>query len=103
MLMCEASSGFAETFTLVMPDAFDPPTCRDRDDDIVLATALAGACATIVTGDQDLLILDIFRHIRVLAPAAFWKSESEHEEGQIDAQQRLGSELSQSGCSQVVG
>lgn len=72
---------FAETFTLVAPTALDLPTCRDRDDDVVLATALAGECAAIVTGDQDLLILDPFRGIRVLAPPAFWKWESEHGDG----------------------
>jgi putative PIN family toxin of toxin-antitoxin system len=72
---------FAETFTLVAADALEPPVCRDRDDDVVLATALAGKCAAIVTGDQDLLILDPFRGVRVLAPSAFWKWESEHDEG----------------------
>jgi predicted nucleic acid-binding protein len=46
----------------------------------VLATALAGGCAAIITGDQDLLILDPFRGIRVLAPSAFWKWESEYKE-----------------------
>jgi putative PIN family toxin of toxin-antitoxin system len=71
---------FAETFTLVPPDVLDPPICRDRDDDVVLATALAGKCAAIITGDQDLLILDPFRGIRVLAPSSFWKWESEHDE-----------------------
>ena len=67
----------AETFTLVTPDALDPPVCRDRDDDVVLATSLAGGCAAIIRGDQDLLILDPFRAIRILAPAAFWKWESQ--------------------------
>lgn len=70
---------FAETFTLVAPDALEPPVCRDRDDDLVLATALAGECDAIITGDQDLIILDPFRDIRVLAPSAFWKWESEHD------------------------
>jgi uncharacterized protein len=69
-----------QTFTLVAPDALEPPTCRDPDDDVVLATALAGESAAIVSGDQDLLILDPFRGIRVLAPAAFWKWESQYEE-----------------------
>jgi len=69
---------FAETFTLVTPDRLDSPTCRDRDDDVVLATALAGECVAIVTGDQDLLILHPFRGIHVLAPSAFWKWETEH-------------------------
>ena len=65
---------FAATFTLVAPTALDLPTCRDRDDDVVLGTALAGECAAIVTGDQDLLILDPFRGIRV--PDVFSKSSN---------------------------
>jgi putative PIN family toxin of toxin-antitoxin system len=69
---------FAETFTLVTPNPLDPPACRDHDDDVVLATALADECAAIISGDQDLLVLDPFRGIRVLAPPAFWKWESEH-------------------------
>jgi predicted nucleic acid-binding protein len=64
----------------VVPGALDPPVCRDHDDDLVLATALAGECAAILTGDQDLLILDPFRGIRMLAPSAFWKWESECEQ-----------------------
>ncbi len=72
---------FAETFALVVPDTLDPPTCRDRDDDVVLATALAGACDAIVTGDQDLLVLDPFRGVRVISPSAFWQWESANEEG----------------------
>lgn len=71
---------FEEKFVCVEPLALDSPTCRDRDDDVVLATALAGGAAAIVSGDQDLLILDPFRSIRVLAPAAFWKWESQHED-----------------------
>ena len=70
---------FEETFTLVIPVVIEP-ICRDRDDDVVLATALAGECVAVVTGDQDLLILDPFRGIRVLAPTAFWKWESQYEE-----------------------
>ena len=67
---------FEDTFTLVVPGALESPVCRDRDDDIVLATACAGECTAIVTGDQDLLILDPFQGIRVLTPSAFWKWES---------------------------
>ena len=69
---------FAAKFVVVVPGELEPPTCRDRDDDVVLATGLAGRCAAIVTGDQDLLILDPFRDIRVLAPSTFWQWESEH-------------------------
>ena len=75
--MRDAIRLLAETFTLVAPDALEPAVCRDRDDDVVLATALAGECAAIVSGDQDLLVLDSFRGIRVLAPSAFWKRETQ--------------------------
>jgi putative PIN family toxin of toxin-antitoxin system len=67
---------FEETFTLVTPAPLEVPVCRDTDGDVVLATARAGECAAIVTGDQDLLILDPFQAIRTLAPSAFWKGES---------------------------
>ena len=67
---------FEETITLVTPAPLEAPVCRDIDDDVVLATARAGECAAIVTGDQDLLVLDPFQGIRVLAPSAFWKWES---------------------------
>lgn len=68
---------FAETFTLVVPEALDQPICRDADDDVVLATALRGDCVAIITGDQDLLVLDPFRGIHILSPSAFWRWESE--------------------------
>lgn len=67
---------FSEKFLLVEPNPFETPICRDHYDDVVLATALAGECAAIVSGDQDLLILDPFRGIRVLVPSAFWQWEA---------------------------
>ena len=45
--------------------------CRDADDDVVLATALAGKADVIVTGDNDLLVLKTFRGIRILSPRKF--------------------------------
>lgn len=57
--------------SLLVKPATLAPTCRDPDDDIVLATALAGRADVIVTGDQDLLVLDPFQGIRILTPAAF--------------------------------
>jgi len=72
---------FEDTFTLVTPVALEAPACRDPDDDVVLATAFAGESAAIVSGDQDLLVLDPYRGIRVLTPSAFWKWESEYSEG----------------------
>lgn len=55
--------------------SLDDPVCRDPDDDIVLATALSGRCDCIVTGDKDLLVLEKFQKIPILAPADFWRQE----------------------------
>ena len=71
---------FEETFTLVTPVPLEAPVCRDPDNDVVLATARAGECPAIVSGDQDLLILDRFEGIRVLTPSGFWKWESTHDD-----------------------
>ena len=68
---------FSSAFTLVTPQLLEQPVSRDPDDDIVLATAIAGECAALVTGDQDLLTLDTFRGIRVLSPSKFWKWEAD--------------------------
>ena len=45
--------------------------CRDKDDDVVLATALTGKADVIVTGDEDLLVLKKFRGIEILSPRQF--------------------------------
>ena len=45
--------------------------CRDPKDDMVLETAVNGQADTIITGDQDLLVLHPFRQIAVLSPRAF--------------------------------
>lgn len=68
---------FSSAFTLVTPQLLEQPVSREPDDDIVLATAIAGECAALVTGDQDLLTLDPFRGIRVLSPSKFWKWEAD--------------------------
>jgi putative PIN family toxin of toxin-antitoxin system len=58
---------------LVEPQTLDAPVCRDPDDDIVLGTALAGACQCVITGDADLLTLTRYRGVDILSPGAFWR------------------------------
>ena len=53
---------------IVTPASLGERVCRDKDDDGVLATALAGRAAVIVSGDDDLLVLKKFRGIRILSP-----------------------------------
>lgn len=61
---------------VVHPRALPQPVCRDPDD-WVLATAVEGGCACLVTGDKDLLSLATYSGIPVLAPQSFWAFEAE--------------------------
>lgn len=45
--------------------------CRDPRDDKFLHVALNGEAEAIVSGDNDLLVLDPFHGVRILSPAAF--------------------------------
>jgi putative PIN family toxin of toxin-antitoxin system len=45
--------------------------CRDPRDDKVLEVAVAGQANAIVTGEEDLLVLDTFEGIPIVGPAAF--------------------------------
>lgn len=45
--------------------------CRDPKDDKLLEIAVAGEADVIVSGDQDLLVLDPYAGIPILPPAAF--------------------------------
>jgi putative PIN family toxin of toxin-antitoxin system len=53
----------AETFSV----------CRDRTDDKFLELAVSGRADCIVSGDSDLLVLNPFRGIPIVSPAAFVK------------------------------
>lgn len=45
--------------------------CRDPKDNKVLEAAVAGRAGAIVSGDEDLLVLDPFEGIRIIDPATF--------------------------------
>ena len=47
------------------------PVCRDPDDDIVLATALAAKAGVVISGDDDLLCLKTQQGIRIQSPRQF--------------------------------
>jgi putative PIN family toxin of toxin-antitoxin system len=48
-----------------------PQICRDPDDDRVLACAVVGGADVIVSGDDDLLVLDRVSDISILSAAEF--------------------------------
>ena len=66
-----ARSLLEQHFTMVTPVKLDRAVCRDPDDDMVLGTAWAAEADCIVTGDQDLLVLEQFQGIRILSPKTF--------------------------------
>lgn len=75
--MSEAQALVRSRKRIVEPAALDRPVCRDPDDDWVLASARAGECGCLVTGDRDLLVLSEFDGIPIISPGAFWRFEAE--------------------------
>jgi putative PIN family toxin of toxin-antitoxin system len=61
---------------VVDPPPLAVPVCRDPDDDLVLATAVAGGCVAIVTGDKDLLVLGSYGAIQIKSPGDFMRDEA---------------------------
>jgi uncharacterized protein len=68
-----ALEAYVDLCEFVEPEPLDKRVCRDKDDDVVLATALGGKADVIVTGDEDLLVLKKFRGIEILSPRQFLK------------------------------
>ncbi|EDZ66664.1 hypothetical protein NOC27_3344 [Nitrosococcus oceani AFC27] len=57
----------------VVPITYRVAACRDPKDDKFLNVALNGEAEIIVTGDADLLTLNPFHEVDIIAPAAFLK------------------------------
>ena len=72
-----ALEAYVDLCEFVEPQPLPARVCRDKSDDIVLATALAGKADVIVTGDDDLLVLKRFRGIRIVSPRQFLESLSQ--------------------------
>ena len=62
---------------IVEPVTFPEQICRDPDDDTILGTAVAGNADCIVTGDSDLLVLERFGDVDIVAPSEFVRYEVE--------------------------
>lgn len=61
----------AELVTIIEPVS----GCRDPDDDMFLELAVNGHADVIVSGDDDLLVLDTFRGIPIITAAAFARAQ----------------------------
>jgi putative PIN family toxin of toxin-antitoxin system len=71
----EAADLFRAEMEIVDPTPLSDRVSRDRDDDNILAAAVAGNCDCIITGDKDLLVLGFFRDIKILSPREFSDQE----------------------------
>jgi putative PIN family toxin of toxin-antitoxin system len=56
---------------VVHPSPLGQSFCRDPDDDTILACALEAKANYLVTGDEDLLELKVFKGIRIVTPRDF--------------------------------
>jgi len=72
---------FRRVGRIVTPEPLEEPVCRDRDDDAVLALARSAGATCLVTGDDDLLILESFEQIPIISPRAFLTFEPQHDSG----------------------
>jgi putative PIN family toxin of toxin-antitoxin system len=59
---------FRELAFVVELTPLEKAVCRDPDDDLVLATAVAADANLIVTGDDDLLVLGTYAGIAIVSP-----------------------------------
>lgn len=55
----------------IVPISQQLQVCRDPADDKFLDVALCGNARAIITGDQDLQVLDPFHGVRIVSPAQF--------------------------------
>lgn len=61
---------------VVLPQVVEVSDVRDPDDAQVLGAALAGEVDCIITGDNDLLVLNPYHFIEILQPSGFAEYES---------------------------
>ncbi len=74
LVRANTSRGGALAEMRQLAEVIDPPpllhpVCRDPDNDPVLALALAAQVDLIISGDEDLLVLQSFEEMPILSPA----------------------------------
>ena len=58
---------------VVEPADLPPDLCRDPTDLPVLGTAVAGACALLISVDRDLLAMKKIQAIPIIRPGEYWR------------------------------
>ena len=65
----EVLADYLSAVTVLQRQPLAQPVCRDPDDDEVLALALLAQAQAIISGDNDLLVLQSFEGIAILTAA----------------------------------
>lgn len=58
---------------IVNPSDINELICRDKDDLLIIGTAVSGNVKFLITGDEDLLVLEKYQNIEIISPREFWK------------------------------
>lgn len=66
-----------EMFDTIKPIGDKPDVCRDIDDNNILHLAKFVNADYIITGDKDLLVLEVYKTIKIITPRDFWDMVSE--------------------------
>jgi putative PIN family toxin of toxin-antitoxin system len=61
---------------IVAPVDLPERVCRDPDDDVIIASAISGACDLVISGDRDLLDLKGYAGIAFLSPREFMDADA---------------------------
>ena len=60
-----------DSYAIVVSPSQKVNVCRDGKDNFLLEVALEGEADYLVTGDEDLLVLDLFRNTKIVKPKDF--------------------------------
>jgi putative PIN family toxin of toxin-antitoxin system len=60
-----------DSYAIVVSPSQKVDVCRDRKDDFLLEAALEGNVDYLITGDDDLLVLNPFHGIKIIRPKDF--------------------------------
>jgi putative PIN family toxin of toxin-antitoxin system len=56
----------------IVPERVIVENLRDRNDQMVISTALSGGADYLITGDKDMLVLKMIKKTIILSPRNFW-------------------------------
>lgn len=74
--LVEEICGFlSSNLELIEAEPLDETNCRDPDDDFILSGALSAAVDCLMTGDEDLFVIEEYKGMLILKPGDFWRYE----------------------------